>query len=128
MKFFWCSALGASLLAAAFGFAQVSSVRLETRLAGNGNDKGKAKWKAVDKPGDMQAELEVEGENLAPNTVYLVYVAKNVPWSVQTNGFGEFELEQRYIGPNRPSVPNGSLVVVKDQYGNAVLWGNLSPR
>lgn len=114
---------------AALGWAQVTAMRLEARLTGSGNDKGKAKWQTRDSSrGEMQAQLEVEGENLVPNSTYTITVGSNQPWSADTDAFGGFSLRQVYRSAVRPSVAPGSSVVVTDDQGNTVLLGTLRAR
>ena len=114
---------------AALGWAQVAAIRLEARLAGSGNDKGKAKWQTRDSSrGEMQAQLEVEGENLMPNSTYTITVGSNLPWSADTDAFGDFSLRQVYRSAARPTIAPGSSVVVADDNGNTVLLGTLRAR
>lgn len=117
-----------ALAAGAIGFAQRGgSTRLEGPLFGAGNDKGKAKWQTRDGRGQLQAELEVEGENLIPNETYYISIENN-RWSVQANAFGAFEFVQRYIGPERPSISAGSNVFVTNKAGSSTLLGTLRAR
>ena len=127
MKLVWSLVLVMGLMVAALGFAQGSRVRLEAVLIGSGNDKGKAKWETRDDAGQMQAQLQVEGENLVPNATLIVSVGANTPWSVQTDAFGAFRLSQLYLGAIRPSVPAGSSVIVTDAFGKTILHGTLMP-
>jgi len=128
MKLLWCLVLTIGLMVGALGFAQRSSTRLEGILLGAGNDKGKAKWSTKDGRGQMQAEFEVEGENLIPNETYFIYVGKNLPWSATTDAFGAFALEQRYIGPVRPTILPGDSVFVTNEAGTSTLLGTLRAR
>ena len=118
----------ATLVLALTAFAvQQSRVELEARLGGTTRAKGKAKWQTRDGR-QMQAELEVEGENLKRNTNYFVTVGSNSTFMVTTNGFGSFEDEDRFIGPNRPVVHVGDLVTVADSTNQVVISGTMAQR
>lgn len=128
MKTFWCLVLAIGMIASALGFAQRTSIRLEGVLFGAGNDKGKAKWVVKDGRGEMQAELEVEGENLIPNETYYISIDNHRPWSATTDAFGAFELNQVFRGPNRPTISAGASVFVTNKAGNSTLLGTLRAR
>lgn len=93
-----------------------------------GRAKGHATWKTRDRSTQLQAELEVEGEKLARNADYLVTVGSNAPYEVTTDAFGAFNMEERFIGPNRPAVSVGDVVTVTDANNTVVLTGSFSPR
>lgn len=119
----------ATLVLALTAFAvQQSRVNLEARLGGASRGKGKAKWQTRDTSRQLQAELEVEGENLRRNSDYIVTVGSNAPFTVTTNGFGSFENEQRFLGANRPVVASGDVVTVTDTSSQVVMTGTLQPR
>ncbi len=123
MKNRWFVSFAALLVIAALGFAQ-GLLKLEARMAGNGNDKGKAKW--VTK--GAQGELQVEAENLVPNATYHIQIDTNVPWSADTDALGNFRLNQVYRGASRPIIGNGSSVTVTDGDGNTTLSGTFRGR
>lgn len=118
----------ALVLTAAIAFAQTNSARLIANLSGAGDDKGKAKWAFKDSRGEFQAELQVEAENLRPNTVYIVTIDNNVPWSTQTNALGAFRIKQMYRSATRPTIVDGSGVSVTDELGNTILLGTMRPQ
>ena len=116
------------LAIAAVAVVQQSRVELRANLAAAmGRAKGHATWKTRDQGQRMQAELEVEGERLARNADFTVTVGKNAPIDVTTDGFGSFEIDQRFIGPTRPTVAAGNVVTVTDANNVVVLQGTLAP-
>ncbi len=89
--------------------AVAQSGRAEFRANMSGQGKGKATWKLRDSGSQFQAELEVEGENLAKNTSYSVKIGANV-FAVKTNALGRYNLAKRYTTSVRPSIGAGTIV------------------
>lgn len=87
--------------------AQTGRAEYRANMAGQG--KGKATWKLRDSGSQLQAELEVEGENLAKNTTYSVKVAA-YSFTVKTDGFGRYNLAKRYTTNVRPAIGVGTVV------------------
>lgn len=118
-------AVAATLMVVAVSIAAIQSVRVEARLTGPGDNKGKAKWVARS---GREAQLQIEGENLAPNTDHVVVIGNNAPWFGTTNGFGDLRIVQLYRGANRPNINAGDAVEVTDEAGEVVLTGAMEPR
>ena len=96
--------------------------RLELRAELTGTGKGKAVWKTRDAGGQLQAELQVESENLPRNTPYTVNVGA-ASFQTMTNGFGKFSISQRYTTSARPSISAGTPVTVVNLGGVTVQSG-----
>jgi hypothetical protein len=109
--------LAVFVLSAAAG----DEARFMARLSGWG--KGKAAFKVKPDNGRLQSELQIEGENLAPNTNYTVIIGTDNVWQTRTNGFGTFEVRERAVGPTSLGVEAETPVVVNDTAGNTALSG-----
>lgn len=111
-------------------FAMVAAggddIRFEARLTGWAE--GKAKFKVKPQDRVFQSEIEVEGEDLVPNTNYIVIIGADNVWHVRTDGFGSFEMEERSVGPDPLPITEGTPVVVNDTAGNTVLSGTFSKK
>lgn len=92
-----------ALLAGAL--AQTGRAEFRADMAGQG--KGKATWKLRDSGSQFQAELQVEGENLAINTTYRVRILTNT-WNVTTDALGRYSLIRRYTTSIRPAIGAGT--------------------
>lgn len=116
----------AVLLVGALAFAALG--RFEARLTGAGDDKGKAKFVAKARGGQYQAQLEVEAENLAPNTAYSVHVGAGT-WPVTTNALGAFNMAARYTNANQhPDIGAGTNVRITGANNAVVLNGSFAAR
>lgn len=89
-----------SALVASLAFAQAGRLELLANMAGVG--KGKAKYKSVTKGGIFEAQLEFEGENLRPNTAYIIGVSNGFTANVKTNTLGRYAFAQRFAAPTLP--------------------------
>lgn len=110
-----------STLLAAFAFAQ-QRIEYISRMTGSG--KGKVTWKTRDNGGQLQAELEAEGENLRRNSSYTLNVANGkFIQKVVTNQFGRFHVAKTYRGTVRPSIKLGDRTILTDAAGVPVQVG-----
>ena len=105
----------------AIAAAAGNETRYEARLTGWG--KGKATYKVKREDRFVQSELQVEGENLAPNTNYIVFVGKDNVWQTRTNAFGAFAVREASRNGSGLPVTAGTVVNVNDTTGNTVLTG-----
>ena len=108
----------------ALSVAAGDEARFVAQLTGWG--KGKAAFKVKPDNGRLQSELQIEGENLVPNTNYIVIIGTDNVWQTRTNGFGVFEVRERTVAPTALPVGNGTPVTVNDTAGNTVLSGTFA--
>lgn len=108
--------LGMALLAV----AQTSG--LSTNLTGP-LGKGKARYKQVIKPGEVQAELQVEAENLKANDIYTITVGSSISSTQTATALGRISLKQRWNTQPLPSIPSGTEVTIMNSEGLTVLSG-----
>ncbi len=115
-----------SMTAAVFALcaAAGNDTRFEARLSGWG--KGKAAYKVKADNGLLESQLQVEGENLVPNTNYIVIIGVDNVWQTRTNGFGAFRVSERSVGPTALPISAGTPAIVNDTTGNTVLSGTFS--
>ena len=113
----------ATLTVFAFSAAAGDEIRLSAQLSGWGKGKAVYKTKADDR--SVQGELQIEAENLAKDTNYIVFIGKDSVWQTRTNAFGRFEVRERYRNP-KLEIGAGTPVVVNDKSGNTVLSGTFS--
>ena len=88
-------------------YAAAKSPVLLAPLSGSGDDKGKAKFK-VD---DGVKKLEVEVQNLKPNTVYSVIAKGQSVGTITTNVFGN--AGKTFLGLSVPSIVAGDNISIK---------------
>ena len=113
-----------TLVAFAIAAAAGNETRFEARLTGWG--KGKAVYKVKKEDSGLQSELQVEGEDLAPNTNYLVFIGKDNVWPTRTNAFGAFAVREASRNSEGLPVAAGTVVNVNDTTGNTVLTGTFA--
>jgi hypothetical protein len=112
---------------AAILVAQTGVFRYEARMS-NGVAGGKAKYKFSNRSGrQIQEEIEFEGEDLAPNTMYSLTMAGSQVGEATTDGLGTFAFETRNVGARRWNFGTGTPVTVENANGIA-LSGTLQPR
>jgi len=127
MKLTLKSSVAIGLVAlAALTIAQ--EVRREFLAGMSGAGTGKAVWKLRDSATQRQAELQAEGERLAPNTSYTLTLGGNATISVTTNGFGAYRLSRRYRTADRPSIAAGDTATLTDANNNVVQSGFFQPK
>jgi len=103
-------------------------VRREFLAGMSGTGKGKAVWKLRDTATHRQAELQAEGERLAPNTSYSLSLGANAPITVTTNGLGAYRLSRRFNTADRPSIAAGDPATLTDANSNVVQSGFFQPK
>lgn len=109
--------------------AQGNRVELRANMTGGAGSsaKGKAVWKTRDAFGQFQAQLQVEGERLTPNTAYQVVIGSNAPFDVMTDVTGRFSLALRFTTAARPTIVAGTAVALVNLSGVSVLGGAFLP-
>jgi hypothetical protein len=114
--------IGLTVLALVAGaVAQTGRAEYQARM--NGQGKGKASWKTRDQGTQLQAELQVEGENLARNTAYKVTILTD-SFEVQTDALGRYSLVRRYRSNARPNIGVGTQVDLFRADGTVAQTGN----
>jgi hypothetical protein len=89
--------------------ASFGQTRVELICQMTGAGKVKAVWKTRDSTGQFQAELQVEGERLRPNTTYTVLLGSGqFRANVRTDSLGVFRLTRRYTTSTRPLIRIGT--------------------
>ncbi len=127
MKFMTIAVLLFAFMSAVL--AQTFRVDLTARMmAGQGgHGKGKAVWRIRDQGTEHQAQLQVEGERLLPNSPYLIIIGTNPAINVTTNGLGRFTYAQAFTTLDRPDIVNGTNVAVVRTTGTPVMGGTFLP-
>lgn len=97
-----------------------SAQRTELLAPLTGVSVGKAKWKTRDTATEKQAELQVEAGPLQRNKAYRVTIAGR-SWVANTDAIGKFRLTQRFIGPVRPNITVGTIVIMRNVATNAIV-------
>lgn len=116
-----------ALSLAAFAIAQNSLVELRADMSGSGIASGKAKYKLKQRAGrQLQEEIEVEGEDLAPNSTYTITLSGAPIGEATTDGFGSFEWSRRNLRTRGYQVQAGTPVGVEDANG-PVMSGAFAP-
>lgn len=114
--------IAAVIIAATVVAGNVGDVIFSANL--NGDGIGKATWKF--RPNSTrEAQFDVEGEDLAPNTDYIVRTAGKV-WPVQTDDFGAFDLGLRFRNSLALKIVDGTRVSVVDANGNVAMTGRFA--
>jgi hypothetical protein len=111
------------VLALAALAVQTGRIELRADLRGATRAKGKAVWKFRAQGARVQAELEVEGENLPRNADLTVEVASMAPISVTTSAFGTFEINRRFNAGTAPTIVAGDHVTVSDVNETELMGG-----
>lgn len=108
-------------------FALASSVGNDTRFLArlSGAGKGKAVYKIDTGSRTTVSELQIEGENLPRNTNVTVFIGDDV-WKSRTNGFGTFEVRERWTGSPLKVGSGTPVVVVSESSGTKLLTGSFS--
>jgi NAD(P)-dependent dehydrogenase (short-subunit alcohol dehydrogenase family) len=109
--------LATGALVASIALAQAGRLELLANMTGSG--KGKAKYKAITKGGVFEAQLELEGENLRPNTSYVVGISNGFTANVKTNALGRYAFAQRFAAPSLPF--RAGMTVTLSPVGGAVI-------
>ncbi len=109
--------------------AQTFLVDLIARMTAGqgGHGKGKAVWRVRDQGTEHQAQLQVEGERLLPNSPYLIVIGTNPAINVTTNALGRFAYAQTFSTLDRPVIVNGTSVAVVRTTGTPVMGGSFLP-
>ncbi len=113
--------LGFVLAAAAM--AQVVRNEMVATLTGSGLAAGKAKYKAVTKPRQVEAQVEVEAEDLVPGATYSIRIEGLKQVTTTADSFGSIVGTWRFRNEALPSLTPGGTLYVNDASGNTVLAG-----
>jgi hypothetical protein len=88
-----------------------------------------AAFKTDDRKADRpKASLSIEGEGLTADSLYTVYIGDNTPFGVETDGFGDFNWEQKFAGVGRPTIATGTPLMIVDAKGTVTLKGSFSQK
>ncbi len=98
-----------------------NDVRWMAKLSGVG--KGKAAYKVNFDNRATNSELQIECENLARNANYTVIIDDQYVWQSRTNGFGTFEIRERWTGSPIKVAAGTPVVVIDEASGRKVLSG-----
>lgn len=97
------------------------ATKFEAKLSGIAS--GKAKYKTKLEDAGFQTEMEVEGEDLRPNTDYYVIIGFDQLWTVHTDAFGSFEINNRNDDRIMLPIKDGTQVLVNDTSGITMMSG-----
>jgi|CXWL01.1.fsa_nt_gi hypothetical protein len=89
-------------------YADAKSPTYIAKMVGSGDDKGKVAWKTEN--GGIK-RIDVELENLVPNTTYTVIVKGIAVGTATTNGFGD--ADKQFLSSSMPTVTAGDSTSIK---------------